>query len=109
MRSSLVLVEAAEDGRDPASRELFSGLGRFDGPVFSPNGERIQLGLRDLDQWVFVSPKRGVDPIAVGDISRQFEPGGGGARRRCRRSRTGAAAEARKIAPRRAARLRSRR
>jgi len=54
-------------------------LGRFDGPVFSPNGERIQLGLRDLDQWVFASPKRGVDLIAVGGISRQFEPGGDGA------------------------------
>ena len=78
VRSSLGLVEAAEDGRDPASRELFSGLGRFDGPVFSPNGERIQLGLRDLDQWVFASPKRGVDPIAVGDVSQQFEPGSGG-------------------------------
>ena len=37
-------------------------------------------------------PKRGVDPIAVGDISSQFEPGEAATRRRSRGSRTGAAA-----------------
>jgi len=84
VRSSLVLVKAGAPAGDPSvrtsrTRTLFSGLGRYDSPVFSPDGQRIQLGLRDLDQWLFVSPKRGVDPIAVGDITRQFEPGGGAA------------------------------
>lgn len=75
-RSTLLLADPAS----PAGRQrrIFSGSGRYSGPTFSPDGSRILVGWRETDQWLFVSPERGVDPIAVGDIARQFDPGSRG-------------------------------
>lgn len=59
-------------------RTLFTGIGRFQAPQFSPDGSRMLLGWRDADQWLFfdVTPsvRRG-KPIAIGDVARQFDPG----------------------------------
>lgn len=78
VRSVLQLRKLAPDGTVESRRNLFSGLGHYDGPIFSPDGSRIELGWREADQWRFISPRRGVDPIPNGDITRQFDPAGHG-------------------------------
>ncbi len=73
-RSRLVLIDTEGDRRP---RTAFSGLGHFDGPLLSPNGTRAQLGWRDAGQWLFVPTDRTADVIAVDNIPRQFDSGGG--------------------------------
>jgi hypothetical protein len=70
-RSELVLVD--ELGHE---RRLFSGPGRFDNLTWSPDGRWLLLSWRDADQWLFIRP--GEKPIAVSNISRQFDPGATG-------------------------------
>ena len=48
----------------------------FGEPVFSPDGDWILLPWRAADQWLFIR-RNDRRVIAVADISRQFEPGGG--------------------------------
>jgi hypothetical protein len=71
-RSELVLVD--ELGHE---RRLFSGPGRFDNLTWSPDGRWLLLSWRDADQWLFIRPDE--KPIAVSNISRQFDPGASGA------------------------------
>jgi hypothetical protein len=71
-RSELVLVD--ELGRE---HRLFSGPGRFDNLTWSPDGRWLLLSWRDADQWLFIRPDE--KPIAVSNISRQFDPGATGA------------------------------
>lgn len=78
-RSSLVLRDLDPLGGE--GRRIFSGSGHYEGPTFSPDGSRILLGWRDTDQWLFVSPDPSIDPVAVGDIARQFDPGSRGSSR----------------------------
>jgi hypothetical protein len=78
VESTLLLASLNPGAETVRTRVLFSGLGRFDGPVYSPDGTRIELGWREADQWRFISPDPGVEPVAVGGITRQFDPGGGG-------------------------------
>ena len=78
IRSTLLLVQLNPGGAVAHTRSIFSGLGRYDGPVFAPDGSRIELGWREADQWRFISPENGVEPIAVGGITLQFAPGPGG-------------------------------
>jgi hypothetical protein len=73
----LVLVDV-RPGRGNRPRTTFSGLGHYQGPVFSPDGSRVQLGWRDAGQWIFVPVRRGrTNPIAVDNISHQFDSGSG--------------------------------
>lgn len=62
------------------SRTLVSGPGEFRGITFSPDGEWLLVGWRDADQWLFVrlatNQKLLKRVIAVGDVARQFDPGG---------------------------------
>ena len=77
IRSTLLLAKLSPDGEATRTRTIFSGLGHYDGPVFAPDGSRIELGWREADQWRFISPARDVEPMAVGGIAGQFDPGGG--------------------------------
>jgi hypothetical protein len=72
VRSTLRLIQLDKHDDNP-ERVLFSESGRYDGPVFSPDGSRIELGWRKADQWRFVSTARGVDPVAIGGITREFD------------------------------------
>jgi hypothetical protein len=59
-------------------RRLFTGIGNFQAPLFSPDGSQVMLGWRDADQWLFfgVEPDAGGSkPLAIGDVARQFAPG----------------------------------
>jgi hypothetical protein len=61
---------------DPRYRRVFTGLGRFDAPVFSPDGEQVLLPWRSGNQWQFFDASRHhQSPLAIGDIARQFDPG----------------------------------
>ena len=73
--SRLVLIGVRPG--EPEHRTVFSGLGRYQGPVFSPDGSRVQVGWREAGQWIFVPTSRDADPIAVDNIARQFESEGG--------------------------------
>jgi hypothetical protein len=73
--SRLVLVGIRPG--EPGHRTVFSGLGRYQGPLFSPDGSRVQVGWREAGQWIFVPTSRDADPIAVDNIARQFEAEGG--------------------------------
>ena len=77
IRSALLLAQLGPGGEVTRTRSIFSGLGRYDGPVFAPDGSRIELGWREAGQWRFISPARDVEPVAVGGIAGQFDPGGG--------------------------------
>lgn len=79
-RGELVLVRL--DGARPRERRLFSGPGRFTGLAWSPDGSWLLLAWRNADQWLFIRPAE-VEKVlekvtAVGDIARQFDPGGTG-------------------------------
>lgn len=76
LASRLILVDVEHAGTPP--KTLFSGLGRYQGPLLSPDGSRVQLGWRGAGQWIFAATERGADPVAVDNISRQFDAGGGG-------------------------------
>lgn len=73
-RSEVLLVDAARGLRE---RELFTGPGRFAGLAWSPGGERLLIGWREPDQWLFMRPRgeARVAAAAVGNIARQFMPG----------------------------------
>jgi dipeptidyl aminopeptidase/acylaminoacyl peptidase len=71
-RSELVLLN--EFGEE---RRLFAGPGRFTDLAWSPDGRWLLLSWRDADQWLFIRPSD-EKPVAVSDISRQFDPGAGG-------------------------------
>ncbi len=77
----LLLIRIADGKR--VQRTVFSGIGRFGEPVFSPGGEWILLPWGDTDQWLFINPdsdrKLLRRVIAVGNVARQFDPGGRGA------------------------------
>ena len=73
--SRLVLIGVRPG--EPEHRTVFSGLGRYQGPLFSPDGSRVQVGWREAGQWIFVPTSRDADPIAVDNIARQFESEGG--------------------------------
>lgn len=75
LRSTLQLWKLGPEGEVEEARTLFTGLGSYDGPLFAPDGSRIELGWRQADQWRFISPEPGVEPIAVGGITREFDPG----------------------------------
>ena len=79
-RSRLYLARIA--GGEPRERTVFSGFGRFGEPTFSPDGEWILMPWKDTDQWLFISPSEDRKllrrVVAVGDIGRQFDPGGRG-------------------------------
>jgi hypothetical protein len=78
-RVTLTLARLATAGhRIVDRRRLFTGLGNFQAPLFSPDGSRVLLGWRDADQWLFfgAAPShRGGKPLAIGDVARQFDPG----------------------------------
>lgn len=77
VRSMLRLIQLGRHA-DTAGRVLFAESGRYDGPVFSPDGSRIELGWRKADQWRFVSTTPGVEPVAIGGITREFDGGRNG-------------------------------
>lgn len=53
-------------------RELFSGRGRFEGPVWSPDGRWVAIGWPDADQLVFIRTVGRAQIRAVSNVSRQF-------------------------------------
>jgi hypothetical protein len=70
--SELVLVDAADGLR---ARLLFSRLGHFGAPAWSPTGRWLLLPWPDADQWLFLRPQGGLQRTAVANIARQFAPG----------------------------------
>jgi hypothetical protein len=74
-RSELVLVRPA--GMKPRERRLLIVSGALTGLTWAPDGERILVAWRDGDQWLFV-PRAGGRTVAVGNITREFNPGGRG-------------------------------
>ncbi len=59
--------------RTGETRQLFSGRGRFDGPLWSPDGRWLVVGWESADQWVFVRVAAGEPRIvAVSNVSAQF-------------------------------------
>jgi hypothetical protein len=79
-RSRLYLARIGAEER--IERTVFSGFGEFGSPTFSPGGDWILLPWLDTDQWLFINPSEDRKllrrVVAVGDISRQFDPGGRG-------------------------------
>lgn len=62
--------------RTGETRQLFSGRGRFDGPIWSPDGRWLVIGWESADQWVFVRVAPGEPKImAVSNVSAQFRSG----------------------------------
>ena len=58
-----------------SSRLLFSGSGRFDDLVWSPDGRFVLVGWAAADEWVFIPGQSGPRVRANADIARQFDPG----------------------------------
>jgi WD40 repeat protein len=81
-RSRLEVVRIADAA--PARRQrLLAGAGRFGGLAWAPDGKWLLAAWEDADQWVFIRTGDGARPAierlrAVGNISRQFDPGGHG-------------------------------
>lgn len=79
-RSRLYLARIA--GGERRQRTVFSGFGSFGTPTFSPDGEWLLLPWEDTDQWLFIAPSTDRKLLrrvsAVGEIARQFDPGGRG-------------------------------
>ncbi|MDP1848237.1 MAG: hypothetical protein Q8K79_10645 [Solirubrobacteraceae bacterium] len=71
-RSEVVLLDAARELR---GRVLFTGPGRFDSLAWSPAGDRLLIGWREADQWLFLRPHGSGRLTAVANIARQFMPG----------------------------------
>jgi WD40 repeat protein len=74
-RSELVLLAGRGDVQ--GERRLFDGPGRFTDVTWSPDGEWLLLAWRDADQWLFIRPSD-EKPVAVSNISRQFDPAAAG-------------------------------
>jgi hypothetical protein len=53
-------------------RQLFSGRGRLEGPVWSPDGRWVAIGWPDADQLVFIRTIGRAQIRAVSNVSRQF-------------------------------------
>jgi hypothetical protein len=53
-------------------RELFSGRGRFDGPVWSPDGRWVAIGWPDADQLVLIRTVGRAQIRAIANVSSQF-------------------------------------
>ena len=74
--SEVVLVDA-EQGRR-AARTLFSARGRFEDLAWSPTGRWLLVTWPSADQWLFLRMPSARPIRAVSNISREFDPGGGG-------------------------------
>lgn len=61
--------------RTGKGRQLFSGRGRLEGPVWSPDGRWLALGWPDADQLVFVRVGGRQQIRAVSNVSQQFRSG----------------------------------
>jgi hypothetical protein len=72
VRSEVVLIRFGGGVRE---RRIFAGSGRFEGLAYSPAGDRLLVGWRDADQWLFL-PADGSGRIeTVGAIESQFDAG----------------------------------
>ncbi len=81
-RSRLEVVRM--NRRGTGRRLLLAGAGRFGDVAWAPDGEWLLAGWEAADQWVFVRTGVRARPTtervrAVGNISRQFDPGRSGA------------------------------
>jgi hypothetical protein len=74
--SELVLGRLRADGI--GERTLFSGPGQLIDPTWSPDGRWILVGWREADQWLFIDMRNPSRVVAIGNIARQFDPGGPG-------------------------------
>lgn len=72
------VVRTRFDGDRERERRLFAGIGRLTGLTYSPDGSRLLVGWRDADQWLFLPAGPG-RVETVGNVSRQFDSGRGGA------------------------------
>ncbi|MDQ3859733.1 MAG: hypothetical protein M3327_15030, partial [Actinomycetota bacterium] len=66
------------DGR--FSREVFSGGGAFGDLEWSPDARWLLVTWPSADQWLFLRMPRVRRIVAVSNIGREFDPGGGGSR-----------------------------
>jgi hypothetical protein len=73
VRSAVVLTRY-RSGHD-RDRPLFTGVGRFEGLAYSPDGRRLLVGWRDADQWLFLPSGRAGRVETVGNLARQFDSG----------------------------------
>ena len=74
---SEVLVVNGDSLRD--QQVVFSGLGRFSGATWSPEGRWLLLGWPSADQWLFIRSADVSKIKAVSSLAVQFDPGGKGA------------------------------
>lgn len=75
-RSELVVVNG-DSLRD--QQVVFSGLGRFSGVTWAPDGRWLLLGWPSADQWLFARSADVSKIKAVSSLAVQFDPGGSGA------------------------------
>ena len=59
--------------RAGATRRVFTGSGRFDTLVWSPDGRWLLVGWPSADQWIFVRLKGARRIVPVANVSQQFE------------------------------------
>jgi hypothetical protein len=87
VRAALVLVEplarrsevvslSLDSGR--LGRRMFAGDGRFSELAWSPDGRWLLVAWPDADQWLFIRSARVRKILSVSNITRQFNPEGGG-------------------------------
>jgi hypothetical protein len=70
-RSELVLYETP--GSPP--RRALIVPGSLSGLLWSPDGSRLLVSWRDVDQWLFLPAQGGREGRAFGPISAEFAPG----------------------------------
>jgi hypothetical protein len=65
------------DIRTAQARLVFSGSGRLRDPTWSPDGRVVLVGWAAADQWLFVPVGGDRRVVAVGSVTRDFDPATG--------------------------------
>lgn len=69
------VVQLSNRAHGVVEHRLFSGLGRFQGLAYSPDAQRLLVGWKDADQWLFLPSEGSGHVDSVANISKQFDSG----------------------------------